>query len=82
MSCMLGGREEFGGLVTGYGVLRGTCGVPRGPRGPRGTAGSCGVCGVLRGQLRGPAGSCGVQERESESVKDYNTQLGHHIPKP
>ena len=23
-----------------------------------------------------------TKERESESVKDYNTQLGHHIPKP
>ena len=45
MSCILGGREEFGGLVTGYGVLRGT-------------TGSSGVRGVLRDQ-RGPAGSAG-----------------------
>ena len=63
MSCILGGREEFGGLVTGYGVLRGTTGssgVHGVQRGPRGTAGSAGSYGVQRGPA-GYGGICGVQ---------------------
>ena len=56
MSCILGGREEFGGLVTGYGVLRGPAGSSGVLRDLRGPAGSAGSSGVLR-DLRGPAGS-------------------------